>query len=159
MAHVSNAEMLGDPDYGTDGLAFRRRPSAIETVGAEWRGQFKDGGVEARRMADVTIHDMLLAARLLTDSQHEAADRLYGLWCAGGFNRSVTSGYGDRTGGRSLMDDADAPTSADEYRAVLRRMPMHISVYVDTLMLLQYRAGNLPGIKAALDWCVKEWEL
>lgn len=148
------------PDFAYDlGPAFQRRPSAVERVGAEWRGRFRDGGVDARRMTDATVHDLLYGAGLLTAKQHEAADRLYALWCVGGFARSCTGGYGDRTGGRSLMDDADAPSSADEYRAILRRMPMHVAAYIDTLMLLDYRPANLAGIRQALDWCVKEWGL
>lgn len=155
--HVSNAELLGDPDYGDDlGPAFRARPSSIERVGAEWRGQFRDGGVDARVMRDATTHDLLLAARWITAAQHEAADRLYGWWCVGGFARSVTASYGDRIGG-SAGDDG--PTSADAYRAAVRAMPMHLAVYVDTLMLLEYRPANLAGIRQALDWCVKEWGL
>lgn len=159
MSHIPTDQNALEPDHGDDlGPAFKSRPSSIERVGAEWRGQFKDGGVDARVMRDATVHDMLLGRGQLTAVQHEAADRLYGLWCAGGFNRSVTGGYGDRVSGSSLADQ-DGPSSADEYRGVLRSMPMRLAIYVDTLMLLQYRPGNLAGIRDALDWCVREWGL
>lgn len=149
------------PDYGDDlGCASKARPSSIETVGAEWRGQFKDGGVSARVMRDATIHDMLLADGRLSRAQHEAADRLYGLWCAGGFNRSVSGGYGQRAGGRSLsaanIDDA---TAEDEYRAILRAMPMRLAIACDALMLLEWRPENLAIVLDAMDWLVREWGL
>lgn len=161
MGHLP-PDVLLEPDFADDlGPAFRSRPSSIERVGAEWRGRFRDGGVDARVMRDATVHDILLRAGRITAVQHEAADRLYGLWCGAGFGSAVTGGYGQRVGGRSLAEaeDDDGPSSADQYRRILRAMPMHLAVYVDTLMLLQYRSGNLAGIKDALDWCVKEWGL
>lgn len=149
------------PDYGDDlGYASKARPSSIETVGAEWRGQFKDGGVSARVMRDATVHDILLAAGRLSRAQHEAADRLYGLWCSGGFHRPVSGGYGQRAGGRSLSTaDIDDATAEDEYRAVLRSMPMHLAIACDTLMLLEWRPANLAAVRDAMDWLVKEWGL
>lgn len=146
------------PDLAADlGPAFHARASEIRTVGGEWRGQFKGGGVEARVMSDSTVHDALRAAGRISDAQWEAADRLFGLWTGGGFSRPCTASYGRRAGGRSLDDDE--ATSADEYRAILRAMPMHLAAYVDTMMLLEYRPANLPGIKRALDWCVSAWGL
>ena len=149
---------MPESDFANDlGPAFQARPSSIQTVGGEYRGQFRSGGVDARVMADTTIHDALLAARLVTEPQWQAADRLYALWVGGGFARASTASYGQRAGGRSLDDDE--ATSADEYRAILRAMPMAVAAYVDTLMMLEYRPANLPGIKQALDWCVREWGL
>lgn len=144
-------------DYGDDlGEAFRKRPSAIETVGAEWRGHFKDGGVSARRYHDATLSDVMRSVGVLSDHQHQAAERLYEMWVLGGFFRPVTSGYGTRGGVGSTSDE---PTAADEYRALLRKMPRHLAIYADTLMLGQYHPANLPGIRETLDWCVKEWRL
>ena len=155
------AEIGIEPDFGDDlGSAFRARPSSIDTVGGEWRGQFKHGGVNARVMKDATTHDMLLAASRISAAQHEAADRLYGWWTGGGFVRPVTGGYGQRIGGRSLADeDEDGRTSMDDYRDAVRAMPMHLQIYVDTLMLLSYRPSNLAGIRDALEWLVREWKL
>lgn len=141
-------------DFGDDlGEAFLARPSIITTIGGEWRGHFRDGGVQARRMANATIYDTLR----LTENQHQAAERLHELWCDGGFERPTTGSYGGRGGGCSADDDT--VTAADEYRAILRKMPFHLAVYVDTLMLGQHHPASLGGIRGALDWCVKEWRL
>lgn len=148
-----------EPDFATDlGPAFQARSSSIDRVRGEWRGAFRDGGIDARRMHDTTVHDIMLKCRYITAVQHEAADRLYGLWCGGGFQRPVTSGYGQRAGGRSLRNE-DELTSQDEYRALMRSMPFHVSVYSDTLMMLEWRNGNLAGVRGMLDWLVKEWGL
>lgn len=145
------------PDYGPDGEAFTSRPSSIQTVGAEDRGYFKKGGVDARVMRDSTVHDTMLALTLITQAQWDAADKLYAWFAGGGFQRPCTGGYGERVGGASLYasDDDEEKTSADEYRALLRRMPSPLAAALDTLMCQQWDRR----INEALDWCVREWRL
>lgn len=145
-----------DSDFGHDlGPAFQRRPSSIETVGGEWRGQFRNGGVDARIMHDTTVHDRLLRGTLITRTQWEAADRLFTLWAGGGFQRPCTASYGHRAGGEDHA--GDEPTSADEYRAILRRMPARHADRIDGLMSFAFRPEHLAGTIEALDWCVSEW--
>lgn len=146
------------PDFASDlGPAFQARQSSIETIGGEWRGRFRDGGVEARVMHDTTIHDRLLRGTLITQAEWEAADRLFDLWTGGGFERPATASYGQRAGGQSL--DPDTATSADEYRGILRRMPPRLAIRIDGLMMFSFRPTDLAETVEALAWCVEEWGL
>ena len=142
-------------DYCDDlGEAFLSRPSSIETVGGEWRGSIKSGGIDARVMRDATVQDALLARGVLTVRQHDAACHMHGLFHGGGLSPVVSGGYGQRIGGRSL--DGDGATSADEYRAVVRSMPQVLAVRIDGMVLQDWREGDLDRLREALDWVARE---
>jgi len=117
---------------------------------------------EVRRFADAHLMDLMHGAGFLTDRQHNAACRLYGLWIAGGMAPRSTMRL--QVLREALPDDADGdagdytPEDArDVYNALLVDMTGDRAHMVDNLMHgigPSWRLGTLCG---GLDWLADVW--
>ena len=105
--------MSGRTDFGATGQAQRVRPSRVtETIHA---GQFR------RSMLDGHLVDQLLATRLLTPSQHEAAARVLGMFDEAGFEPRQTAGYSAFGSGPGHDDDQAERHAIASFRRLLSR--------------------------------------
>ena len=100
-------------DFGTSGQAQRvRPPRTAETIRA---GQFR------RIMEDNHLIDRLLAARLLTPAQHEAAERVLGMFDEAGFEPRQTAAYSAFGSGAGHADDQNELRAITKFRQMLTR--------------------------------------
>lgn len=161
MDSAATIELDARPDHAEDlGPAFQARPSSIEPVGGEWRGSRKTGAVLARVCRDATLHDALHDKGRITDTQHKAASMLHSLFHGGGLSPRICARYNEwvSPGGGGGSGD-DEPSSTDEYRAVLRGMPMSLAVRIDAMVLQDWRESDLLKLREALDHVAGEWGL
>ena len=139
-------------DLGPVGRAQRTRPSRVtETIHA---GQFR------RTMEDCHLVDRLLAAKVLTSSQHEAAARVLGMFDESGFEPRQTAGYSAFGSGPGHADNTPERHEVTRFRQMLVHM-----TGAEALALHGMALGDmptvlgLPSLRHALDRLVDRWGL
>jgi hypothetical protein len=123
--------------------------------------------IEVDRYEDVTLADRMRQRGQITDRQHLAALRLYGLFLAAGLLPRSTGRIDSLPGGEEPLEDGEEGEPLEDariaYRRLLREAGSHWGGVLDTLC-----HGDKPeplawwwvtACKAGLDWLGDEWGL
>lgn len=113
------------PDHGLDlGPAAQARPWVMADVpDPASEGDFRKNLTNVRRYSDTTLFDRLHAVAQISDREHEAAVRLFGIWTAAGMNPNVTARYGERADGQhDHTEDTGEERPIDVLRRIMRKL-------------------------------------
>ena len=117
--------------------------------------------IEVDRYEDVTLPDRMHARGQLSDRQHVAALRLYGLWLAAG-QSPRTTGRLDTRPDEEPMDAAEEGDpdgdARDVLRGLLRQAGPVCGPILDAMCHGQHPGSwRLVQLQAGLDWLGDEW--
>ncbi len=124
--------------------AWAARPSHRETLSERRISATRGKPLEVTRYEDATVYDRLLAARLITQRQHDAARIAHVLMLAAGLAPSVVARL--ETLDEALGEvfdpererearDPESPTPRDKYRAIMRRLGGFHAGLVEAMLL------------------------
>ncbi len=113
---------------------------------------------------DTTLIDRMHARGQLSERQHRAGCRLYGLWLASGLAPRVTARHDVVEESEDDADTIDAPEPREDARTAYRRTLRHagplFGPMLDALMHGQYPGvQRLATCQSALDFLADGWGL
>ncbi len=141
--------------------AWAGRPSRRETLSERRITAARSKPLEVTRYEDATVYDRLLAARLITQRQHDAARITHMLMLAAGLAPNVVARLEtfDEVLGEVFEPERDreardpeSPTPRDKYRAIMRRLGGFHAGLVEAMLLGESPARAwVASLAAGLD--------